>query len=131
MRSVPSLPSESVEPFWNPATTIRYDGPGSVVGSDYYYDEVAFVAADDGAVWSIHPAGILRTRFVNSSLDQFAVFLSVVTALWSALTGVDDDEAVRQVDTLVAELQLVDSAAFTDAESYWSVVVEQLRDGLV
>ena len=32
---------------------------------------------------------------------------------------------------MVDEVQLVDSAAFSDAESYWSVVVEQLRDGLV
>ena len=90
-----------------------------------------FVAANDGIVWSTHCAGLLPSRFVNSSLEQFAAFLSVVPHRRRGLIDLDDNEAVRQVNDLVDELRLVDSAAFSDAATYWSVVVEQLRQGLL
>jgi hypothetical protein len=92
---------------------------------------MAFVAADDGVVWYNHHEGLLASRFVNSSLDQFAAFLTVIPTRRSALIDLDDGEADQQVDNLVAELQLLDGAALSQAETYWSVVVEQLRVGLL
>ena len=128
---MPRLPAEPVEPFWRPANGSRCDGIATVIGTDYYNNAMAFVAADDGVVRYNHLEGLLPSRFVNSSLDQFAAFMTVIPVRRRALIDLDDDEAVRQLDNLVAELQLVDGAALSQAETYWSVVVDQLRVGLL
>ena len=125
---VHELPSHPVEPFWRPGNAHEYDGPEGVIGSD---EATAFVTDAAGVVWSIDPTGSLPRRFVNSSVDQLAAFLKTVPARRKAMMGLTDDEAARAVQHLVRELEDVDAVALTDRDAYWSVVIEQLRGGLL
>jgi len=126
---VPTLPTEPVEPFFRPRAgenDVRVEG--RIIGED---EATMFVVDDRGAVWSVDPQGALRRRFVNSSVEQFAEFLVDVPRARSFLVGSSDDEADITLDELDLELTSVDREALQDADAFWAVVLEQLRQGLV
>ena len=126
---MPRLPNEPVEPFWQPAGRSVHQGvDGHVIGKD---EATVFVVAQDGSVWSIDPTGVLPQRFVNSSTACLAIFLADLPPLWRTLDGVNDDEVEPIVNKLVLRLQSVDPPALGDADTYWAVVVEQIRLGLL
>jgi hypothetical protein len=84
-----------------------------------------------GRVHSIDPSGEYPDRFVNSGLEAFLRFLALVLAERTASEGLSDDELDERVEVLADVLVGLDKVAFEDPESWWSVIFEQMRDGLL
>jgi len=107
-----------------------------VLGNDYgrqlcvQYGTAAIVAVDLGT--ATQPAGpeARQPRFVNSGLPEFLRSLAVLGRLWRFRFGLTPEQAARWTVDVQTELLAVDPAALGTPETWWSVVLEQLWDGL-
>jgi hypothetical protein len=122
---MPELPT-SYEPLLLTFHEPRLIDGAIVVGSD---DGTQLVLVSD-AVFSVDSKGRLSRRFVNSSVNAFASSIDAHRDYCDAVTDASSEaEELRIVELFVATLAKIDSAALADPENWWSVVVEQARDG--
>jgi hypothetical protein len=70
-------------------------------------------------------------QFVNSGLVEFTRCLAMTGRMWRLRYGLTQEQAGRWTVDFQAELAKLDAAALASAESWWSVVLEQLWDGLL
>ena len=99
-----------------------------VLGSD---DSTQLILVSD-AVFSVDPKGRLPRRFVNSSIAAFASCIEAHREYCDAVPDASSEaEELRVAELLAVALAKIDSAALADPEHWWSVVVEQVRDGLL
>lgn len=99
------------------------------IGTDYGYD--IGVVADSGEVLSLSSAGHHPSRFVNSGLEYFVEFLCRLIAARRRFHALDFEEARPQIISLEAEMRARDPRAFSDRETWWSVIFEQMKVGLL
>jgi hypothetical protein len=99
------------------------------IGSDFGTE--LCVSADTGEVESFSLAGDYPSRFVNTSLALFIEFLVLVSAEREHFPDLGDDEIDQLIGTLEERLLQLDGRAFADPDSWWAVIFEQLRDGLL
>jgi hypothetical protein len=93
-----------------------------VIGDDY--GTQLCVRLSDGIMLSIDPKGSLHTRFMNSSIEQFARFVEVCLSY--------AERPKEKCDRLMwKELAVIDLKAFAKAENWWACILEQIRDGLL
>lgn len=105
-------------------------GQGTVrFGTDFA--TMMCVAPPDGSVHSISEHTGLPTRYVNTSLGSFAELLFHTCRVRKHIPDLDDDSIDREIDDLYAQLSRIDPSAFDHPDSWWSVIFEQLRDGLL
>lgn len=102
------------------------DNEGSKIGIYSKTEELYFLSAD--------PVSIQR-RFINSDIGKFLMFLKIYLSyrpqLVNAMECEDDEEKrLEIVDNIKRQFNQVDSKALLDEESYWSVILEQVEDGL-
>lgn len=90
-----------------------------------------FTRRDDGTIVSVDPTGFHQERFVNGSEEGFTASLALFVPTWQALEGSKDDEAEARVANLRTRLDAIDPMALRDADSWWSVVLEQVQSGLL
>ncbi|MFD8600466.1 SUKH-4 family immunity protein, partial [Kitasatospora sp. NPDC059646] len=101
-----------------------------VLGNDYgrqlcvQYGTAAVVAVDIE-----NPAE--PPRFVNTGVPEFVRCLAVLARMWHLRHGLTPEQAGRWTTDFQAQLMAVDPAAVHTPESWWSVLVEQLWDGLL
>ncbi|MFJ4413855.1 SUKH-4 family immunity protein [Streptomyces sp. NPDC088925] len=69
-------------------------------------------------------------QFVNSGLVEFTRCLAMLGRMWRLRYGLTQEQAGRWTVDFQAELAALDPAALASAESWWSVILEQLWDGL-
>jgi hypothetical protein len=85
-----------------------------------------------GGLTAFDPEGKLPARFVNSCVSQLGAFIAVYGRYVAETPPVDDEaarfESVARLRGTFAEL---DPAALLDPENWWSVVLEQIEDGLL
>lgn len=89
------------------------------------------VASPDGPVVSIPDSPALPVRHVNGDLVAYLQFLLRTVETRQGFVGRTDDETDARIDELEQHLRAVDASALEDPDSWWSVVIEQLRDGLL
>ncbi|MEO3750375.1 SUKH-4 family immunity protein [Streptomyces sp. B6B3] len=70
-------------------------------------------------------------QFVNASLPQFARCMALLGRMWRLRYGLSPDQAGRWTTDFQAELAALDPQAVADPESWWSVLLEQMWDGLL
>ncbi|MFD5319288.1 SUKH-4 family immunity protein, partial [Streptomyces sp. NPDC127098] len=70
-------------------------------------------------------------RFVNTSLPQFARCMALLGRMWRLRYGLDPEQAGRWTTDFQAELASLDPQAVLDPENWWSVLLEQMWDGLL
>ncbi|QMU72812.1 SUKH-4 family immunity protein [Streptacidiphilus sp. P02-A3a] len=107
-----------------------------VIGNDYgrqlcvQYGTAAIVAVDLGT--PSRPAGpeAQQPRFVNTGLPEFLRCLALLGRLWRFRFGLTPEQAARWTVDLQTQLLALDPAALGTPETWWSVVLEQLWDGL-
>ena len=85
----------------------------------------------DGAVISVPATSDLQQRYVNADLGSFASFLLEVCRIRRQFPALDDAQIDTALDDLEERLRSMDETAFADPEHWWSVIFEQLRDGLL
>jgi SUKH-4 immunity protein len=122
------LPDHVRDLFWRHASHVATGGPGTILGSDA---GGTFVLDDQGAVqWEAHEAP-RPGRFVSSSIGLFAEFLLTVSALRDELVRMPEADALRALSDTYERLRSRDPAAFAGNDTWWGVVFEQLRGGLL
>jgi hypothetical protein len=84
-----------------------------------------------GPVQSIPDVQSMLVRFVNADLDSFATFLLETCRARTQFPDLGDDEIDAMIEVLEQNLLAVDATAFDDPDNWWSVIFEQLRDGLL
>ncbi len=96
-----------------------------IIGSHY---EHLFGVDSAGQVWLVDPDGEEPPVFVNGSVQQFASAVKIFEPAWRAMGP--DEVVVDQIVQITAAFEQIDQAALADAGTFWSVVLEQVEDGL-
>ncbi|MFE9256276.1 SUKH-4 family immunity protein [Streptomyces sp. NPDC006879] len=70
-------------------------------------------------------------QFVNSSLPQFARSMAMLGRMWRLRLHLTPEQAGRWTVDFQAQLAALDGAALSSPDSWWSVLLEQMWDGLL
>ncbi|WP_327297178.1 SUKH-4 family immunity protein [Streptomyces sp. NBC_01197] len=70
-------------------------------------------------------------QFVNSGLPEFVRSLALLGRMWRLRFGLTPEQAGRWTVDFQAQLLMLDPAALGSPESWWSVLLEQMWDGLL
>ncbi|MEZ7007662.1 SUKH-4 family immunity protein, partial [Streptomyces sp. AD55] len=130
-RPVPTLAELAAERSVRPSSDA---GSYLVVGSDFgraicvQYGTANIVAVPvEGG-----PGGApVPPQFVNTGLPEFARCLALLGRMWRLRFGLNQEQAGRWTVDFQAQLAALDPAALGSPESWWSVLLEQMWDGLL
>ncbi|MFJ8825704.1 SUKH-4 family immunity protein [Streptomyces sp. NPDC102467] len=75
--------------------------------------------------------GPVPPQFVNSGLPEFARSLGLLGRMWRLRYGLNQEQAGRWTVDFQAQLNGIDPAALGSPETWWSVLLEQMWDGLL
>ncbi|MFF3309927.1 SUKH-4 family immunity protein [Streptomyces sp. NPDC002952] len=75
--------------------------------------------------------GSVPPQFVNTGLPEFARCLALLGRMWRLRFGLNQEQAGRWTVDFQAQLAALDPAALGSPESWWSVLLEQMWDGLL
>ncbi|AWK09454.1 hypothetical protein DDQ41_11550 [Streptomyces spongiicola] len=70
-------------------------------------------------------------QFVNSGLPEFTRSLALLGRMWRLRFGLSPEQAGRWTIDFQAQLATLDPAALSSPDSWWSVLLEQMWDGLL
>ncbi|WP_436738460.1 SUKH-4 family immunity protein [Streptomyces sp. BBFR102] len=129
-RPVPTLAELAQERGVQPASDA---GSYLVMGSDFgkalcvQYGTAHIVAVPVEA----GPGGApVPPQFVNTGLPEFVRCLALLARMWRLRFGLNQEQAGRWTVDFQAQLAALDQAALGSPENWWSVVLEQMWDGL-
>ncbi|MFE5405800.1 SUKH-4 family immunity protein [Streptomyces sp. NPDC056580] len=130
-RPVPTLAELAAERGVQPAADA---GSYLVMGTDFgkalcvQYGTANIVAVPVEA----GPGGApVPPQFVNTGLPEFARCLALLGRMWRLRHGLNQEQAGRWTVDFQAQLAALDPAALGSPESWWSVLLEQMWDGLL
>ncbi|WP_156727173.1 SUKH-4 family immunity protein [Streptomyces apocyni] len=130
-RPVPTLAELAQERQVQPASDA---GSYLVMGSDFgraicvQYGTAHIVAVPVEA----GPGGApVPPQFVNTGLPEFVRCLALLGRMWRLRTGLNQEQAARWTIDFQQQLAALDAAALGSPESWWSVLLEQMWDGLL
>ncbi|WP_180685385.1 SUKH-4 family immunity protein [Streptomyces gossypiisoli] len=130
-RPVPTLAELAQERGVQPASDA---GSYLVMGSDFgqaicvQYGTANIVAVPVEA----GPGGApVPPQFVNTGLPEFVRCLALLGRMWRLRFGLNQEQAGRWTVDFQAQLAALDPAALGSPESWWSVLLEQMWDGLL
>ncbi|WP_406000371.1 SUKH-4 family immunity protein [Streptomyces sp. NBC_00829] len=128
---VPTLAELAVQRQVQPASDA---GSYLVVGSDfgraicvqYGTAHIVAVPVESG------PGGQpMAPQFVNSGLPEFVRSLALLGRMWRLRFNLNPEQAGRWTVDFQAQLVALDPAALASPDSWWSVLLEQMWDGLL
>lgn len=70
-------------------------------------------------------------QFVNTGLPEFTRCLALLGRMWRLRFGLNPEQAGRWTVDFQVQLAMLDPAALASPESWWSVLLEQMWDGLL
>ncbi|MEV4329903.1 SUKH-4 family immunity protein [Streptomyces sp. NPDC049597] len=70
-------------------------------------------------------------QFVNTGLPEFVRCMALLGRMWRLRFGLNPEQAGRWTVDFQAQLAALDPAALSSPESWWSVLLEQMWDGLL
>ncbi|WP_437066104.1 SUKH-4 family immunity protein [Streptomyces sp. enrichment culture] len=130
-RPVPTLAELAAERGVQPAPDA---GSYLVMGSDFgkaicvQYGTANIVAVPVEA----GPGGTaVPPQFVNTGLPEFTRCLALLGRMWRLRFGLNQEQAGRWTVDFQAQLAALDPAALGSPETWWSVLLEQMWDGLL
>ncbi len=96
------------------------------------YDDVTPLCISEGHGHIVHlsPTRAIE-RHVNGSIELFADFLVIYEKCRREVVGLDDRSVDELIDRVEAQMGSADPSAVEEPEFYWSVILEQMRDGLL
>ena len=96
------------------------------------YDDLVPICLDENCNGRVIAADSdLDVRFVNSSVERFGMCLAVYQAYRVAVRHLDEEEAENVVEETVREIEDIDAAATSNEEHWWSIIIEQMRQGML
>jgi hypothetical protein len=75
--------------------------------------------------------GPTAPQFVNSGLPEFVRSMALLGQMWRLRYGLNPEQAGRWTVDFQAYLAALDPAALASPENWWSVLLEQMWDGLL
>lgn len=106
------------------------DGRFLRIGFDYLVplclDEVA-----DGQVIAFEPERSNRVTFINTNVSYFAECLLIFEQYGRGAVGLAESDVAQLVCQIAAEMRRVDAPAFDSIDNFWSLIIEQMHDGLM
>ncbi|NGO72331.1 SUKH-4 family immunity protein, partial [Streptomyces boncukensis] len=105
-----------------------------VMGTDFgrqlcvQYGTAHIVAVPLEAPAAGQPAG--APQFVNTGLPEFVRCLAMLGRMWRLRYGLTQEQAGRWTVDFQLQLASLDPAALSSPENWWSVLLEQMWDGL-
>ncbi|MGW0533549.1 SUKH-4 family immunity protein [Streptomyces sp. NPDC003032] len=130
-RPVPTLAELAQERGVQPASDA---GSYLVMGSDFgralcvQYGTANIVAVPVEA----GPGGTpVPPQFVNTGLPEFTRCMALLGRMWRLRFGLNQEQAGRWTVDFQNQLAALDPAALASPESWWSVLLEQMWDGLL
>ncbi|WP_346096222.1 SUKH-4 family immunity protein, partial [Streptomyces olivaceiscleroticus] len=130
-RPVPTLAELAQERGVQPAPDA---GSYLVMGSDFgrqlcvQYGTAHIVAVPLEA----GPGGQAATpQFVNTGLPEFVRCMAMLGRMWRLRYGLNPEQAGRWTTDFQVQLASLDPAALNSPETWWSVLLEQMWDGLL
>lgn len=96
------------------------------IGSDDYAE--LRVAVASGEVVARTDDGV-PARFVASTLSALARCIEAYDAYSADVRGLEEDDALGVVDRFEERLRDIDSRALAAADTWWSIIVQQAREG--
>ncbi|MCI3931189.1 SUKH-4 family immunity protein [Streptomyces sp. AN091965] len=130
-RPVPTLAELAQERGVAPASDA---GSYLVMGSDFgralcvQYGTAHIVAVPVEA----GPGGApVPPQFVNTGLPEFVRCLALLGRMWRLRYGLNQEQAGRWTVDFQSQLAALDPAALSSPETWWSVLLEQMWDGLL
>ena len=112
------LPLDRVRPSLK---RIGFDGPVSICIDE---EHEGHIVADESAIGG-------QTRFMNASIQRFAAFLTLYEMYRRASRGVSESKAIEIVENVEKLMREIDPDALSDPNSYWSLILEQMRNALL
>ncbi|MDI3407181.1 SUKH-4 family immunity protein [Streptomyces cavernicola] len=82
-----------------------------------------------GAIWAIDPV-TADARYVSISLSAYVRSLALLAETRQRMVGMNPYEAGAAVAELQQQLAAIDATAQANAETWWSLIVEQMWHGL-
>ncbi|MFJ2057927.1 SUKH-4 family immunity protein [Streptomyces sp. NPDC087908] len=70
-------------------------------------------------------------QFVNTGLPEFTRAMALLGRMWRLRFGLNPEQAGRWTVDFQAQLAMLDPAALASPENWWSVLLEQMWDGLL
>ncbi|MFE5791024.1 SUKH-4 family immunity protein [Streptomyces sp. NPDC056503] len=70
-------------------------------------------------------------QFVNTGLPEFTRSMALLGRMWRLRFGLTPEQAGRWTVDFQAQLAMLDPAALSSPENWWSVLLEQMWDGLL
>ncbi|MFD8016133.1 SUKH-4 family immunity protein, partial [Streptomyces sp. NPDC059762] len=70
-------------------------------------------------------------QFVNTGLPEFVRCMALLGRMWRLRFGLTPEQAGRWTVDFQAQLAMLDPAALSSPENWWSVLLEQMWDGLL
>ncbi|MGW8362382.1 SUKH-4 family immunity protein, partial [Streptomyces wedmorensis] len=70
-------------------------------------------------------------QFVNTGLPEFTRSLALLGRMWRLRFGLNPEQAGRWTVDFQAQLAMLDPQALASPENWWSVLLEQMWDGLL
>jgi hypothetical protein len=119
--SRPVAPPDAPPLYWRDGD----DSDPSIVGRS---TDALFVLDEGGSVW-LAPEGPSPRLFVNSTTERFYESMAVFQPAWLSLDP--DEDAATIMERVRDDLRRIDAAAFGDLQGFWSLVLEQVEDGLL
>ncbi len=91
-------------------------------------DTVPICIERDGRIVAAAPSGRLH---VNANLRALGAFLFLYQDYRLRVRGLSETESQLLIDATEAKMRSADPAALENADAYWSVIIEQMRNGLL
>jgi len=110
--------------------------PLSIRGADYLllgydYGTILGVKAGTDEIWAVNPSEEYNPRFVNSRLSCFISFLGIYDSRSDDRERASDEQHEVIVQEIRRQFISRDACALDDVENWWSLVLEQMSQGLL
>jgi len=111
--------------------TTEEDLPYKVIGNDGYMQICLSEQNKTGEVIAYDLKGELPTRYINCNIETFIGFLALYVKACGQYGSLSDQEMLEGAQDFEKQLQLLDSTAFKSDQTWWSLITQQLKSGML
>lgn len=101
-----------------------------VIGHDYHVP-VCLDETRSGAVIAVEGSGSTGERFVNSNVEALGRFLVCYEDYCRLAEGLPEELIMEIVNSITKRMEGIDFPALQNPESYWPIIIQQIRNGLL
>lgn len=110
----------------------RHDQANFVIIGGNGYGLNVCIKENTGEIFCVDDEGELPTRYINSRIDLLLIFLEIwLKEQQLSRNRKTLEEAKEDANYLKEKFMALDAKALDDPENWWSMVLEQIEDGLL